>query len=109
MSATTLRNDIFRSYYDRKAAFIKYFATWLGFVSATTDLWTSGYNIAMIAVPVAWLTADFVMKEATIGFRELNGDHSGTNIAAAFYSVLKEFNLQDRVINFLFLYYLLIF
>ncbi len=96
--STALRNAIFRRYLSERKYLVQYFKRKsIGMVSATTDLWTSGNNLAMMAVTVTWLTFDFVMMEVTLGFRELKGDHSGVNIANCFLSILTEFGLQNRV------------
>ena len=46
----------------------------------------------MISVTVSWLTVDLVMKEAIIGFCEVNYDTLGAKVEVAFYTVLKELN-----------------
>jgi len=98
IKSNAFKNAIFRRYISERKDIIQYFKRKsIGMVSATTDLWTSGNNLAMMAVTVTWLTFDFVMMEVTLGFRELQGDHSGVNIANCFLSILTEFGLQNRV------------
>jgi hypothetical protein len=98
LTNNALINSIFRHFISERKDLIQYFKRRsIGMVSATTDFWTSGNNLAMMAVTVTWLTFDFVMMEVTLGFRELMGDHSGVNIANCFLSILNEFGLQNRV------------
>lgn len=94
--STALKNSIFWRYHSEKKDIIEYFKRKsIGMISATTDLWTSGNNLTMMAVTVTWLTFDFTMKEVTLGFREMKGDHSGVNIANCFLSILTEIGLQN--------------
>ena len=51
----------------------------------------------MMALTVTFLTYDFVMKEVTLGFRELKGEHTGINLANVFLSILTEFGLEQKV------------
>ena len=98
LKSTALRNSIFRRYIAKRKDLIEYFKRkWIGKVSATTDLWTSGNNFSMMALTVTFLTYDFVMKEVTLGFRELKGEHTGINLANVFLSILTEFGLEQRV------------
>jgi hypothetical protein len=98
LTNNALINSIFRHYISERKDLMQYFK-WrsIGMVSATTYFWTSGNNLALMAVTVTWLTFDFVMMEVTLGFRELRGDHSGVNTANCFLSILNEFGLQNRV------------
>lgn len=70
-----------------------------GKLSATTYLWTSPNSFAIMAVTATWLTSNFRMKEVTLSFRELPVRHNGGNIAKAFFSVLEEFSITDRVLR----------
>lgn len=105
VKSNTIRADIFKVYNSKKKVLVHYFDNLRSLVSATTDMWTSGNNKAMMAVTVSWLDEEFHMKEVTLGFRELCVDplneseieHSGLNIAKCFYSVLKEYHLEDKV------------
>jgi len=97
ISADTLRKDIFRTYNLKRSLWAQFFMLFQGLLSFTTDLWTSANLYAMIAVTASFLTEDFRMVEVVLGFRQLSGDHSGYNIADAFYSILCDYNLQNRV------------
>ena len=66
-------------------------------ISGTTDLWTSGNNLSMLALTITWLTRDFGINEVTLGFKELHGEHTGINIANCVYSLLADFRLDNRV------------
>lgn len=50
-----------------------------------------------MAITITWLTTDFKMKEVVLSFRELADQHSGKNIAEAFFSVLEEFQITNKV------------
>lgn len=51
----------------------------------------------MMAITVTWINTNYEVKEAVIAFRELDGQHTGLNIANTFHDVLKEFQVDKRV------------
>jgi hypothetical protein len=66
-------------------------------VNLTTDAWTSVNNVAFLGVTAHWLNSDFEHEEIILDFIHLKGSHTGENLADAIYSVLKDFNIIDKV------------
>jgi len=46
-----------------------------------------------------WLTEDFLYKERVLEFTELQGIHSGENVATAIHTMLSELDLQEKLIT----------
>lgn len=67
--------------------------------SATTDLWTSGNQLAMMSVTLSWLDQNFEMCEAVIGYRKVHGRHTGSNIASVFLTILREYGIDEKVLS----------
>ena len=68
-----------------------------GRLSVAINLWTYGNTYAVVAVVVSWLTCNFEMKEATIGLREIRGEHTSARIAATYLEILREYNIENHV------------
>lgn len=98
LKSDSIKRNVIKKYFEKKEILRKSFsAKGNGKVSTTTDLWTSLNSYAIMAVTATWLTAEFEMNEVILSLRELEGQHTGKNIAQAFYSVLQEFELVDKV------------
>lgn len=48
-----------------------------GKVSTTTDGWTAGNHLAIIAITATWFTESFELKEIVLSFREVGVSHTG--------------------------------
>ena len=70
-----------------------------GMFSATTDLWSCNNNYSTMTVTITWLDANFLLQSIIIGYFNLKGDLSGANIAKHFLEVLKEFQLESKVVK----------
>jgi hypothetical protein len=52
---------------------------------------------AYLAVTGHWLTAEWQLRSELLSFSEIDGSHSGENMAEELYSVLKEYNITHKV------------
>ena len=52
---------------------------------------------AYLGVTVHYITKDWELRSEVLSFAELEGRHSGENQAAHLYSVLKDYNVFDKV------------
>ena len=66
-------------------------------VSATTDLWTSPNHHAVMAVTVSLIDANWELREVVLAFKKIKGSHSGLNIAASFWDIIKEYSIESQV------------
>lgn len=85
-------------------------------ISISLDAWTSSNNFAFMAIIAHYITnagrlgkSSFVCiwvallryarltEELLIDFRELEGEHSGANLAAATWDTLTSLGIEDRV------------
>ncbi|KAF7333142.1 Transposase-like protein [Mycena venus] len=63
------------------------------------DAWTSSNGYAFLAIVVHYIGNDGKLEECLIDFRELVGQHSGENMAAAVWKTVEDFGLKGRVIS----------
>ena len=94
--------DLFMSiseeYVSQKRSLIEYFKKNNSKLAATTDRWTSGSHFSIMTVTVCWIDEDFTMRNVILGFRQLEGHHSGINVCTLFVGILKEFEIKSKVI-----------
>ncbi|KAF7346964.1 Transposase-like protein [Mycena venus] len=64
------------------------------------DAWTSSNGYAFMAVIIHYIGNDGKLEECLIDFRELSGQHSGENMAAAVWETVDKFGLIGRIIAF---------
>jgi hypothetical protein len=65
----------------------------------TFDSWTSKTLVAYLAVTAHWIDGEWDLRSELLAFLELEGSHSGENLAQELYSVLSEVGIQDKIQN----------
>jgi L-ribulose-5-phosphate 3-epimerase UlaE len=68
-----------------------------GKVSISLDAWTSSNNFAFMAIVAHYITKAGQLEELLIDFREMDGAHTGANMAEATWDTLTRFGLENRV------------
>jgi hypothetical protein len=61
------------------------------------DLWSSGNYFSFNAVIAHFVDEDYSVKTALIGFRDLEGPHTGENIAESVRTVCEEYDIVSKV------------
>ena len=94
ISAASMRTRILETEVNTRAELKEYFQNKnIGIPSATTDLWTSGNHISIMAVTLSWIDDQFMLREIVIGFREVIGSHTGANLCRVFMDILEDFSI----------------
>ena len=95
VSANAMKNRLVKSYVMYKEVIANTInQPGNGKPSFSTDLWTSPNHFAMMVITCTWITNDFQMMEVDLAFRELLGQHTGSNICTLFLDVMKEYRLN---------------
>ena len=71
-----------------------------GKISISLDAWTSSNNFAFMAIVAHFITNAGQLEELLIDFRELEGEHSGANLAEATWQTLCTYGIEHRVYFF---------
>jgi len=71
-----------------------------GKVSLAADTLTSQNKLAFLAIVAYWISDSWQMEEVLIGFEEIRGSHTGTNMAGIINHVLARYRIQDRILGF---------
>ncbi|MBW0465267.1 hypothetical protein O181_004982 [Austropuccinia psidii MF-1] len=67
-------------------------------VSFTTDAWTSPNITAYLAVTAHYIYMDFKLTSIIIGLAEIQGDHSGASLATQFLTIIRRYDLEQKII-----------
>jgi hypothetical protein len=66
-------------------------------VSVALDAWTSPNRLSFLAVVIYFIDIDWKYQEVLIGFAQIEGEHSGANLARILSRILEDYGLEDRV------------
>ena len=69
-------------------------------ISLAADTWTSPNKLAFLAVVAYWISDSWQMEEVLLGFEEIKGSHTGTNMARIIDGVLDKYGIQNRILGF---------
>jgi hypothetical protein len=68
-------------------------------IALSLDGWTSQNSLPMLAINAHWMSSDFQQYQACIEFVEIEGNHSGENLANIVATVLERFYISDKVMT----------
>lgn len=69
-----------------------------GLIAIACDAWTSSNRIAFLAIVGSWITPDWRLEETLLDFRELQGPHSGQNMAGVVAATISDLGIVDKVV-----------
>jgi hypothetical protein len=98
-SRDTLKRRIDTEFETHRDLLKKDLATTCQSISLTLDAWTSKNHKAILGVIGHWLTEDFEYRERVLEFREIIGVHSGENMAEMVADVLKELDIERKLLT----------
>jgi len=98
-SADTLRNRVQEEYNRYRDTTRQQLGITCRTVAVSLDLWTSENQIAILAVMGHWLTAEFEKKEKLLEFTEIEGPHSGENLAEVLVAMLEELGIAQKLLT----------
>src|SRR5947208_1360715 len=92
-SATTVKRHLIAQLKDSQSLLKQELDTTCKTIGLLLDVWTSKNHLAVLDVVGHWLTQEFKYKERVLEFKELEGVHSGENMAQAVDALLEELGL----------------
>lgn len=69
----------------------------LDYISITCDAWTSPKMVPMLGITAHWMKEDFTMKSVVLSLKEIDGNHTGQNLAAHVKHSLDQFNISEKL------------
>ena len=68
-------------------------------LALSLDVWTSENQTAIMGIIGHWITPDFEKRDELLDFTEINGPHSGENLAEVVLKMLVELDIAPRLLT----------
>ena len=96
-SGNTIRAWIIEDFRQRQSDIAKQLRQIKGLIHLSFDLWTSPNHLALVAVIGHYVSSEYKLETTLLGLRRLKGPHSGENIAEAIVTVIRTYEITDRI------------
>ena len=96
----TARDWVVTNYEFEKINIKSQLATALSNIHFTVDAWTSGNNMAILAVVSYYTNEDGFLVYSPLSMKEMTADHSGANMAVIVRDVLDEFEISPENLGY---------
>jgi hypothetical protein len=93
----TIKRSIIDTYKGYKGGVTEELRSAVGKIHISFDLWTSRNQLALCGVVAHFVNADYQMRNFLLSIPEIEGKHSGHNIAEIALTILTEFDILDRL------------
>jgi hypothetical protein len=93
-TADTIRNWVMELYYKQREEVTVALRASPFRIHWSFDLWTSSNNKPILGIVAHWMDENFQKRNTLLGMREMEGAHSGANIEAILWKILKELGLE---------------
>lgn len=98
-SADTLFNRIKEEFHSSRAYVKEELARSSRPLALSLDVWTSENQIAIMGILGHWITPDFEKRDELLEFTEINGPHSGENLAEVVLKMLAELDIAPKLLT----------
>jgi hypothetical protein len=96
-AASTIRQWVMNMFEVRKERLRQDMLDSRSSISLSFDLWTSPNYLAVLGVAAHFIDKSGLRRTAVLALREVEGEHSGENIADVLLQVIKDYKITDRV------------
>ncbi|KAL6405977.1 HAT domain-containing protein [Ilyonectria robusta] len=96
-AASTIRQWVMNMFEVRKERLWQDMLDSRSSISLSFDLWTSPNYLAVLGVAAHFIDKSGLRRTAVLALREVEGEHSGENIADVLLQVIKDYKITDRV------------
>ncbi|OLL24762.1 putative AC transposase [Neolecta irregularis DAH-3] len=97
LSHTAVADDLKRSFTFKKGLVKTALQHAKSSIHICPDIWSSGNNLSLLGVRVHFVSEDFKLEELTLGLKELDGAHTGENIAGVLLDLLLDYNIANKL------------
>lgn len=98
-TADTLFNRIKEEFHSSRASVKEELARSSRTLALSLDVWTSENQIAIMGILGHWITPDFEKRDELLEFTEINGPHSGENLAEVVLKMLAELDIAPKLLT----------
>lgn len=96
-SHSTMREEVITLYKTSLGIVKGYLAKAKSKVTLSFDIWTAGNKLPLLGIVAHYIDHNYELKVVLLALPEINGSHSGENIAAHLLSVIERFNLCNKL------------
>ncbi|CAD0046447.1 unnamed protein product [Aureobasidium pullulans] len=96
-SHSTMREEVITLYMTSLGIVKGYLAKAKSKVTLSFDIWTAGNKLPLLGIVAHYIDYNYELKVVLLALLEINGSHSGENIAAHLLSVIERFNLCNKL------------
>jgi hypothetical protein len=96
-SDSMIREDVSDCYGRLKIDVKQRLQSALSSIHVTCDLWTSGNRLGLIGIVSHFVDEDGVLRNLTIALREIEGAHSGENMANILWEVFADYQILTKL------------
>jgi len=97
--ADTLYNRIKARFSDSRNGVRQGLAQSCHSVALSLDVWTSEHQLAIFGVIGHWITPSFEKREVLLDFMEIQGAHSGENLADSLLTMIHELDIAPKLLT----------
>lgn len=98
-SADTLYNRIKEGFSKSRNKLKEDMAQSCNSIALSLDAWTSENQLSILGVIGHWITPDFEKREVLLDFAEIQGPHSGQNLADCLLTMVHELGIAPKVLT----------
>lgn len=96
VKADTITSDSLKMFYGTREKLKAYFSGLSCKLNLSLDLWSSPNGISILGITCHWVD-NYEMKELLLDASQLNGRHTGKNIAHHVLRALKQFGIENKL------------
>jgi hypothetical protein len=96
-SGNTCRADIMRCFQQAKSTVKESLQSARSTIHLSFDLWTSSNYKTILAIIGHWINSEYKVETATLGIREILGEHKGEDLSSVVLEVVKEYESEDKL------------
>ncbi|KAJ5240474.1 uncharacterized protein N7469_002065 [Penicillium citrinum] len=98
-TADTLCNRIKEAFNSTRACVKEELARSSRTLALSLDVWTSENQIAIMGIMGHWISPEFAKREELLEFTDINGPHSGENLAEIVFRLLEELDIEPKLLT----------
>jgi hypothetical protein len=96
-SAATIKADIQQTYNEKKLEAQHALQTSISSIHFSCDAWTSPANLGILGIMAHFVSEDGELQKIVLGIKELEGTHSGVNMAKELWAVIEDFGITANL------------
>ncbi|KAL9687260.1 hypothetical protein QQ045_031659 [Rhodiola kirilowii] len=98
-SSATCKRDVMKRFDACKSEMVKYFDTFNGKLSLTSDMWSSRQKMGYMSLTAHFIDKNWIMQKRILSFKMVEYPHSGETLANHAYEELIAWRINEKVFS----------